>query len=366
MAARSSLQAINWPRLQEMAAWHGLLPLLSKYLESFAPGEIPGQVQRAMREQSRQAGLRNLLLASELLGISHHLNSKGIEHLAYKGPVLASQLFGTLGLRVSGDIDLLVPESQRLQAREALEGFGFVDANQFSESQLAAVFHYGFEHSFRRRGVEVDLHWRPVSRFASPSLDEKGIWQRAIAVPFSGQNIRTFSPEDLLVALCLHAAGHEWAILSNFCDIGLLLNANPAMRWEIVRRHLADTNTRRMFLVSMCLVSRHWSPLIPHDLAAEIAADREVANIANKIENGVWPESGLGLVFQKPLRWAWERTRGEAARDRLRYIAGVTIGPTIIDFETFKLPRPLIPLYPVLRGARLGLKYFRGAGQQSA
>jgi hypothetical protein len=39
--------------------------------------------------------------------------------------------------------------------------------------------------------------------------------------------------------------------------------------------------------------------------------------------------------------------------------------PTLIDFETFSLPRALIPLYPFLRAARLALKYGKHMGSRT-
>jgi len=51
------------------------------------------------------------------------------------------------------------------------------------------------------------------------------------------------------------------------------------------------------------------------------------------------------------------RTSRERVFDRVRYIAGVLFNPRAIDYETFNLPQPLVPLYPLFRAARLTLKY---------
>ena len=168
----------------------------------------------------------------------------------------------------------------------------------------------------------------------------------------------------------LHAGGHEWIHLSMFCDIGLVLARHPALRWEIVRRHLADSNTRRIVLVSLCLTQRHWDAPMPPELIAEISGDPEVQGIAAAVENELWPniaEEGDD-AFGSDSRWRWllRRTRQEKLSDRMRHITGITLNPTLIDYETFNLPHALIPLYPFVRGARLAWKYGRSAVANSA
>jgi hypothetical protein len=51
------------------------------------------------------------------------------------------------------------------------------------------------------------------------------------------------------------------------------------------------------------------------------------------------------------------RTAGEKLGDRLRFLMGNMLGPTLSDLEVFKLPRMLFPLYPLMRALRLVCKY---------
>lgn len=349
--------AIDWGRLLSMADWHGLKPLLLQYLERLPAGLPPGEILGTLREYSRQVALRNLALASELLSISRQLESRGIEHLSYKGPLLASDLYGNVALRISVDLDIVVPRQQLERACEALVEIGYADKNRFTASQLAAAFHFGFEHTFSGPGgIDIDLHWRLVPTFVSPSLDEKGFWQRAIASPLCGRSVPTFCPEDLFFALCLHAGQHEWAYLSMFCDLARLLDRYPGLRWEIIRHHLADSSTTRTVLVSLSLLRAHWDVRLPEDIVAKIAADAQVQQIAKIVQGDFWPSAGYPLPCDSSLRWILQRTKQERGMDRLRYIAGIALNPTMVDYEIFKLPRLLMVLYPLCRGVRLALK----------
>ena len=351
--------AVDGDRLLGMAAWHGLAPLLLRYLEQQPNASLPDNVLPALRQSARQAALHNLALASELLSISRHLRAREIEHLAYKGPLLASHLYGTRALRVSADLDIVVPRQRLLPACQTLAELGFVDKIGFTSSQRAAAFRFGFEHTFSRGGIDVDLHWRLVPTFVSPSLDERGVWQRAVEAPLFGAMVPTLCPEDLLLALCLHAGQHEWMHLSSFCDLHQMLILHPRLRWEIVRRHLGDSNTARTVLVSLCLLRKHWNSRIPEDFRERISSDSEVQRIANTVESNFWPASDVPVPRDTSIGWLLQRTRREPWLDRLRYIAGIALNPTTIDYETFKLPRPLIALYPLFRGARLALQRSR-------
>jgi hypothetical protein len=337
-----------------MADWHGVKPLLLKHLKETLTA--PSDVLSSLEESCRQGALHNLALASELLKLSGELRSRRIEHLAYKGPLLAATVYGDLALRLSNDLDLVVPREKLQDACQVLTELGYRDKNSFTPRQQRAAFRYGFEHTFTGRGgLDVDLHWRVVPTFVSASLDDAGIWQRAVAVPLFGRNVPTFCPEDLIVALCLHAGQHEWMQLSLFCDLARTLQAYCKCRWDIVRSHLGDSNTRRIIFVSLCLLRRHWTAEIPADLAAEIAGDREVQSIADIVEREFWPAANLPEPTNASWAWLLRRTRGEHWMDRLRYVAGIALNPTNIDYETFKLPRPAIALYPLLRAGRLAL-----------
>ncbi len=348
---------VDWERLLDLASRHAITPFLMAYLDQQPAETVPQGLLQTLQELVMASALKNLLLASELLAISRAFRSCGVEHFAYKGPAMAMSLFGSLDRRVSNDIDIVVPKRRLPQACTVLAELGFTDKSNLSPAQLAAAFRFGREHTFSHADIDVDLHWRLTETFVSPSLDEKGIWERTVETPFFGQTVPTPGPEDLLIALCLHAGAHEWMHLSLFCDIALLLARNPHLDWKIAWRHLGDSNTRRIVFVSLYLTGKHWNAAIPPALWAQISADADVLEIASCVETEKWPEVAAEPAKDDLFGWLLRRTRGARFWDRARYVSGITLIPTLIDFQTFRLPRPLIPLYPLLRGARLALKY---------
>ena len=340
-----------------LAAHHGLEPLLFHHLHSFAPDIVPGPVVQTLRENSKIIAGRNLLLSSRLKEISAHLRRCGIEHIAYKGPLLAEVYYGNCTLRAFNDLDFLVKPSRVEAARDALAEMGFADKYGLSPAQQASSFRLGFEHPFTAAGgVDLDLHWRLVQKFKARSLDMDGIWKRMTMVPFLGVEVPSFCPEDLLVALCLHAGHHGWQQLSQMCDLAQLFQIHPQLSWSIVRGHLGDSNTTRIVYVSLRLLKEHWAVQIPEDLMSSIFADPHVARLAGRIQTEIWPSPCPALTTSS-LRWMLDRSSGENLADRLRLLAGSFFCPAIEDFEIFRLPPALAPLYPLLRVSRLACKY---------
>jgi hypothetical protein len=216
-------------------------------------------VLQTLRDSCKLIALRNLLLSAKLREISAHLTSLQIEHIAYKGPLLAEIYGGNGALRTYRDLDLLVPQKVLGAVRDALREIGFLDRYGLTEAQQAASFRSGFEHSFTsREGIDLDVHWHVVQEFKSRALDMDGIWARRTVIPLLGQDVPALSPEDLLIVLCLHAGHHGWTQLSHMCDLAQLFRVHGEFDWEIVRGHLGDSNTRRIVCISLHLLEMHW------------------------------------------------------------------------------------------------------------
>jgi hypothetical protein len=349
-------QPLDWDHLLLMAVHHGFEPLLFHHLHSNFWSVVPEPAAEALRNSCKVIAGRNLLLAARLSGISAHLRSRQIEHIAYRGPLLAEIYYGNSALRVFRDLDILVRPAGVEAARDALAEIGFNDKYGLSAGQQAASFRFGFEHPFTAPGgVDLDLHWRLVQRFKARALDMDGMWRRVTMVPFWGGEAPTLCAEDLCVALCLHAGHHGWQQLSHMTDLAQLFQVRPRLDWEIVRSHLGDSNTRRIAYVSLRLLKEHWEAEIPEDLAARIYADPHVARLADRIQKEIWPSPSPALTTAS-LGWMLDRSSGEDLADRLRLLAGSFFCPAVEDVEMFRLPLVLAPLYPGLRVLRLACK----------
>ena len=353
----------DWDYLVTMAALHGLEPLLFHYLHNNAAAVVPQSIMQTLRNNCRTIALRNLVLSAKLREVSAHLTSLQIEHIAYKGPLLA-EMYGSDGsLRAYRDLDLLVPQAKLRAVRDALREIGFEDRYGLTAAQQEASFHSGFEHLFSSAGIDLDVHWRVVQEFKSRALDMSGIWERRTQARLLGQDVPALSPEDLLVVLCLHAGHHGWMQLSHMCDLAQLFRVHGEFDWEIVRRHLGDSNTRRIVCISLYLLRKHWHVGLPEEIAAMIFADPHVERLARRIEEEIWPAEKPALTTSG-LWWLLDRTAGEDWHDRVQLLTGSFLVPSTEDFALFRLPPALSYFYAGLRILRLACRYVSSQWQK--
>src|SRR6202011_3082687 len=104
---------------------HGLTPLLARNLARACSDSLPVELVDPLREWLAQNRARSLALAHELLTMVDLLDARKIPAIPIKGPVLAKPLFGDLGLRQCGDLDLLVPKQCVSSALDVFRSRGY-------------------------------------------------------------------------------------------------------------------------------------------------------------------------------------------------------------------------------------------------
>src|SRR5262245_26443865 len=104
-AALPNPQGIDWPTLLNLADAHTVTPMLYKTLQDLP---LPEDVARELRSTYEMSVASSLAQSAELARLTKLLDQHHIRVIALKGPLLSRYLYGNLGSRSSGDIDLLV------------------------------------------------------------------------------------------------------------------------------------------------------------------------------------------------------------------------------------------------------------------
>lgn len=340
---------IDWNKLLHLAELHGLEPVLLQKVRRSA-ANLPSDQLAVLERICSEIAARNLVLGRELIQVSGHLRRRGIDHLAYKGPLLSQMLYGTVALRPSRDIDICVRESQAEAALVALKEIGYVGNDHLNRRQQRASIRFATEQCFAKDRIEVDLHWNLVPRQVSRSLNMEGIWQRMGFARLFDTELPTLCAEDMFVTLCLHAGVHAWSQLSLFSDLGRLLKVNPGFDWQLVRNHMQDATTRRTIDVTVLLLANSFGTEVPPDL---LRRELQVELIAARAAAEFWPIPERSPQKEISLPWILELCKGEPLRDRIRWVVGTILTPTLADFQSLSLPESLQFFYPVLRALRL-------------
>lgn len=219
------------------AVAHGLLTGVAACL----PADDPGLRRRfeSLAVAARLQDARNRDVLEEVLGL---LRADGILPIALKGPILADRLYPEPALRVATDLDLLVREDDLPRATAALLAAGFHRPPPLVDAYQRRRHHH--VHLSRARGPDVELHFRAHSDFGR--FPEGEPWARAVSHRTArGSEVRILAPEDELVYLAAHAAGHMLARAGWLLDLWLFVERTPALDWSRVAERAAAYRCRR-------------------------------------------------------------------------------------------------------------------------
>ena len=357
----------DWPRVLQIAAAHKVSLLLYHTLKKIGEGEVPPAVMRELRAAAAGSARHGLLLAGELVKILAVFEAEGIQALPFKGPAVAYSLYGGLGLRGFGDLDILVQEKDIPKATALLLAQGYHAPDQITDTanrpflqfqpflespQSQRVFNF-----YRADGVVVELHWRFTPRHFPFPLNETGFWDRLAWVDLPGRKALNLSPEDMLLLLCVHGSKHCWERLGWICDIAALVCAMPQIDWNAALSRARRLRVERMVFVGLLLAADVTRAAVPEACLQRARRDKEAVRLA------AWIERRLALKPLEPLGETEEyrfvfKVR-EAARDRLRYFLHLLMTPTEEDWDFLPLPGVLAPLYYVIRPIRLTSVFLR-------
>lgn len=215
-ARATALSPDEWQEALQLAETQGLSSLLWYHLASEQLGDLmPADLWETASMAYRQQLLVQLRLAHALRQALSICQNEGIPVILRKGPAMALRLYGRLGPRPSGDLDLLLhpTTSQKLAYR-----------------MLAPAYA-----QWHAADIRVELTWhlirRPPYRTCFPAAS---LWKRALPTTFGAHPCFTLAQADELRYLCVHYAMHGMARLLWLVDIAELLCRaahDPSWNW---------------------------------------------------------------------------------------------------------------------------------------
>jgi hypothetical protein len=229
------LHGLHWPSFLALAEAHAVTPMLCKALADAELPNIAAANLRSLREASVAASLAQ---SGELVRLAGLFAEHEIPVVALKGPLLSRYLYNDLGLRVSGDIDLLTRREHVVQIRGILLERGYrVKTTPHWKSSNACLRSRDNEMSFESpAGVSIDIHWRLIPPFFAGPCDRLDPWNNTQTVLLAGRPVNTLTPEALFLFLCSHGSKHMFERLGWVCDIGQFLVVTPHLNWPVVLR----------------------------------------------------------------------------------------------------------------------------------
>lgn len=354
---------IDWDHLLRLAERHGLAPLLHRHLGTCTTAAIPSAVVAWLWARHEARARRNHELAAELVAIVKHLDAHGLKVVPYKGPTLAMAAYGDLAQREFGDLDLLVRAGDAIAVKDILVSRGYVPDLLLSPCQEEALVrsrrHYELPLRDTSRRMLVELHWRSDPEFEVARLEDPQWWRELGAIEVCGATVPALPARELLLVLCLHGTKHFWFSLGWLVDAAELMRRASPADWAWILATARRLGAARHLGVGLKLASDLLQAPVP-EAARAIVEDREVVACAQRIRAGLFDPGYRPWTLGQSLRENLRLHSG--VWPRLRYLAWMGLTPGVGEWQRWRLPPALFPLYWPLRAVRLAQKYVLGRG----
>jgi hypothetical protein len=342
---------IDWSYLIQTALQHGVIPLLYRSLNEACADSIPVNILNQLRNYFITNTLRNTYLNNKLFQLLQLFESHNISVIPYKGPVLATSVYGDIALRQFSDLDILVQKQDSLRAVDILASAGYKLQSKLSVGKEEDYLRSQYEVLFCHKDIRlfVELHWEIVPRYFNFPVASLRLWDH-MTKDVSG--LRTIQPEDMLLILCVHGAKHLWIQLLWICDVAEIVR--KGLDWERVLNQANIMGIQRIVFLGLFLAKDLLNVTLPEKIINHIEADPLVKILANKVKQRLFSHNNSPGIFKSSVFHLQARER---LRDRIKYCVQFTIYTNPRDWEFIKLPNSLFFLYYLIRPIRLAVKY---------
>ncbi len=221
----------DWQALAREARDQGLFTLLVGACER-AGGRVPPDIRDDYARHHAIASVWHAHLLASLDALGDVFAAAKLDVAALKGPLLAERLYPEGALRASVDLDLLVAEDDLERAVAALQWAGWQ-----TDSGPTAVYARQHHHhlQLRREGQPpLELHFRARVEFGTVMPAAALIARSSAVTSTHGRGLRLLAPEDEVVYLAVHAAGHGFMRLIWLYDLKLLCGSDSNIDWAAV------------------------------------------------------------------------------------------------------------------------------------
>ncbi|MBV9953494.1 MAG: nucleotidyltransferase family protein [Acidimicrobiia bacterium] len=343
---------VDWPRLLEVAGVHGIKTLLWWALSQAGDGAVPPEAAGHLQDFFHRNAAHGLLMQREAIRLLDLFGGHAISAIPYKGPILASSVYGNVALRTYDDLDIVVRPRDVDRALELLLDDGYTLVHTGDERARDEA--HRWNHTLRRADgrVTVELHWTFAPKSWRFLRDIEPLWSRLERWDVGGGvQVEGMSAEDLLTVLCVHGAKHWWVRLLWVADIAELVRLRPAMDWDGLLDRARGEGALRLTLIGLALAEEVLDAPLPHVVRDEIRRDPRVRAVSARLRESLLvahPVEQSGRPASKLYRAMRERRR-----EQLAYL----VYPNEEDLASVSLPAGLTGLYWAVRPVKLATKY---------
>lgn len=351
--------APRWDVVTDYSREQRVLATVAANLMEHCSDLVPGDAMQPLRDYRHALTARNLVLSVELLQVLSGLEERGIFALPFKGPVLAEEVYGGLGLREFSDLDILVAAHDLGAALDLLMERDYRPLVTLNRAQLVA-FARGGHHlvlMHQRHGITLELHWEMSGRYTRGPITLDRLQPAIRSSSLLGRPIHSLDPEFLLVYLCVHGGREYWRTLAHVGCVAELIEAYPNLDWDVVMSWAERLGMVRQTKLGLSLAGRLWDTAVPQK-----DMDRALAAVADQVALELSTRRTLTGVSGGAYRAyvAYHRSTMDDSLGFVRQCLRPVFAATYADWEApWRVPARFAGLHLVLRPLRLFYKYVR-------
>ena len=308
----TKLAKVDGERLLALARWHSVRPHLLSSLKDRAEGWVS-----ELRQECLDITVSNLINTQETIRIIKILEENQIPVYAYKGCAWAEWLYGNLGQREFGDIDLLVGVESFQSALSLVSQAGYSPdpyriylingAPSIREAFLRTDYHIPMLRKVSKSTLEftLEMHWQvayPRLNFHFPSSEWSDFesFQR-----IQNESLRSFSNEYQFLLLLMHHGGKErWSKLKYLTDLkAYLARYGSVTDWESVMEMARSKGMIKLFKYSLGLLKglgmewkKDWPDVDTVPIPVKLLLEWET--MPKNPENSTWAYFQHGLTMR--------------------------------------------------------------------
>lgn len=219
---RELAASVRWPDFYKILRRHHVDGLAWNALRS-SGAVLPDNVAAELQARAQSVAIASMVQAVEAAKLKQLFESRGLPILFLKGSALAIQAFGTVALKRSKDIDILVPQKALPDAARILDEAGYALVFPAKGECLLHWHRHWKESGWRNQncGTIVELHTSLAdSQRLLASLKPFNRCQ-SIEVPSVG-SLPTLAQDELFAYLSVHGASSAWFRLKWIADFSAL------------------------------------------------------------------------------------------------------------------------------------------------
>jgi protein O-GlcNAc transferase len=343
-------QGVDWTVFAGKSVDHGLASLAGHTLVRVAPDLVPDEILEAFRAIKEQTGRTNRARFADLAEVIDALAQGGIDAIPFKGPVLAIQAFGDLGLRVFRDLDFLIRDPDLAATLATLHRLGYERNGDLTAPQFDVIHRLQGQEIIFRKGVGTVLepHTRLTSIKMALDIDYPALWRRARRTELNGKTMLLLAPEDDLLVLAIHGGKEMWWDIKWACDFAAFIASHPTLDWTAVIARAQAQGCLRMVLLGTALARKYFTAAVPDPVIAAERADPIIAAMVGRIMEAWLADETTGPPSNLTLSMDRLRLHDGAVR-RARYVARTVFLPGPQHVAAMPLPRGMSFAYVPLK-----------------